>query len=103
MDDSLISRAVLRDAVSSISMPWDFVDAINAIAAINTLIDEAPAVDAAPVVHAYWRTVKDGSLECTNCLGLSPHDENYNGDITYNYETDFCPWCGAKMDGGAEP
>lgn len=45
----MISRAVLRDAVSSVSMPWDFVDAINAIAAIKTLIDEAPAVDAVPV------------------------------------------------------
>lgn len=66
-------------------------------------IDEAPTVDAVPRVSAYWRTLKDGSLECTNCLGISPHDENYNGDIICNYETDYCPWCGAKMDGGAEP
>lgn len=58
-----------------------------------------PAVDAVPVVHARWRELKDGSEECTNCLGLCPHEENYNGDIIFNFGCEYCPWCGAKMDG----
>ena len=52
-----------------------------------------------PVRHARWRELKDGSEECTNCLGLCPHEENYNGDIISNFDCEYCPWCGAKMDG----
>ena len=62
--------------------------------ALNTL----PAVNITPVVHAQWRELKDGSEECTNCLGLCPHEENYNGDIVFNFDCEYCPWCGAKMD-----
>lgn len=58
-----------------------------------------PAVNAVPVVHARWRELKDGSEECTNCLGLCPHQENYNGDIIFNFGCEYCPWCGAKMAG----
>lgn len=67
--DDLISRVALRDAVSSVSMPWDFVDAINAIAAINTLIEEAPVVDAVPVewLKQYapekWSTYMQAAVE----------------------------------------
>lgn len=62
-------------------------------------IDAITSVDAAPVVHARWRELKDGTEECTNCLGLCPHEENYNGDIIFNFGCEYCPWCGAKMDG----
>lgn len=58
-----------------------------------------PTVDAVPVVHARWRELKDGTEECTNCLGLCPHEENYNGDVIFNFGCEYCPWCGAKMDG----
>ena len=63
------------------------------------IIEDMPAVDAVPVVHARWRELKDGTEECTNCLGLCPHEENYNGDIIFNFGCEYCPWCGAKMDG----
>lgn len=56
------------------------------------------AVDTIPVVHARWRELKDGTEECTNCLGLCPHEENYNGDVIFNFNCEYCPWCGAKMD-----
>ena len=52
-----------------------------------------------PRVHARWRELKDGTEECTNCLGLCPHEENYNGDVIFNFGCEYCPWCGAKMDG----
>ena len=66
------------------------------------IVDElncVPAVDAAPVIHAWWRELKDGTEECTNCLGLCPHEENYNGDVIFNFGCEYCPWCGAKMNG----
>ena len=55
---------------------------------------DTPAADVAPVKHGHWRQVDESKCECSNCgivalIGLYPHgDKNY------------CPNCGAKMDGG---
>ena len=56
-------------------------------------IDNAPTVDAVEVVHARWVDVREicGDYMCSNCKELSRTK-------TYNY----CPDCGAKMDGGNE-
>lgn len=66
---------------------------------VEDVVEDMPAVDAAPVVRARWHELKDGTEECTNCLGLCPHEENYNGDVIFNFGCEYCPWCGAKMDG----
>ena len=93
MDDLISRKALLNDLCYCAPELWHDEEYIRA------KIEKQPAVDAVPVVHAHWRTVKDGSLECTNCFAQSPHDENYYGDIICNYETEYCPCCGAKMDG----
>lgn len=55
-----------------------------------------PAVDAVPVVHARWINhyddifPEDSSCECSKCHELT----KYLPDMNY------CPNCGAKMDGG---
>ena len=59
--------------------------------------DQFPAADVAPVVHGRW--VRKGSnWYCTGC------DKGYRiscGSPSAN-TFDYCPNCGAKMDGGAE-
>jgi hypothetical protein len=61
----------------------------------------APTADVAPVVHGRWDESKEhfylnnGCKEwinfyCSEC------------DAPNNSPTDYCPNCGAKMDGGAE-
>lgn len=52
------------------------------------LIENAPTVDAVPVVHGH--RVDDGGFyaRCSQCDGVLPLCAN------------FCPNCGAKMDGG---
>lgn len=50
-------------------------------------IDEAPAADVAPVMHGRWISHK-GYCECNLCHNLFGSYFNY------------CPNCGAKMDGG---
>lgn len=57
---------------------------------------KAPAADVAPVVHGRWIQVDSTKCRCSHCdiiglIALYPHGDK-----------NFCPNCGAKMDGGAE-
>ena len=66
----------------------------------------APAVDAEPVRHGRWATDEEDirwgtSLKrkhCTNC-GKRPHFDKEKREFVL---TNYCPHCGAKMDGGKE-
>jgi rubrerythrin len=50
---------------------------------VMAVIDNAPTIDAAPVVHGEWR-----GYVCSICGGTSECGSE-----------PFCPNCGAKMDG----
>ena len=53
---------------------------------IRAFVKAQPAVDAAPVVHGKW--ISNSSLnKCSECRTL------------WDTKTNFCPYCGAKMDG----
>ena len=62
----------------------------------SRLLDEIPAADVSPVVHGHF--VHDGPRfsggvdwwHCSSC-----------GRLASGVETrfDYCPWCGARMDG----
>lgn len=57
------------------------------------VINNQPGEDVAPVVHGEWEyigTDKMGNVfRCSNCANR----------IGLDKETDYCPNCGAKMDG----
>ena len=53
-------------------------------------IDSEPAADVAPVRHGQWKSYTKNLGECSNC--------GYVVSIRY----DYCPSCGAKMNGGAD-
>ena len=57
------------------------------------LVEDAPTIDAAPVVHGHWtthRTIEhDGEWYCSAC-GFEP--------MVFD-NTPYCGNCGAKMDG----
>lgn len=64
-----------------------------------------PAADVAPVVHGKWITLNIyyGMYECSacgmtdqNCAGYGQHESHMVLD------QDYCPNCGAKMDGDKE-
>lgn len=66
-------------------------------------IEILPAADVAPVVHGRWDdsgryTFPSGStaVRCTNC-GCALTESEYR-----LYDWNYCPICGAKMDGGAD-
>lgn len=58
---------------------------------IASEIDALPAADVAPVRHGRWiliETDEEQLFFCSEC-----ENKEY-------WESDFCPSCGAKMDGG---
>ena len=63
---------------------------------VEKAIVEAPAVDAVPVVHGRWEEVYTCNDEwlwgyrCNQC------------NVEHSRKDNFCPNCGAKMDGGEE-
>jgi predicted RNA-binding Zn-ribbon protein involved in translation (DUF1610 family) len=61
-------------------------------------IVDAPDVDAVPVVHGRWI---DRTKEIRNMIGQR-YDCSNCGHIYWFYCADYnyCPNCGAKMDGG---
>ena len=63
------------------------------------LIDNAPPVDAVPVVHGCFEPCFDengnwrqGFAKCSNC------GKEYYAQVINHFG--YCPNCGAKMDGG---
>lgn len=60
---------------------------------------DAPAADVAPVRHGRWID-KGGYAVCMECGGRS--GTQYDGVEPIPLMTQFCPNCGAIMDGGAE-
>ena len=56
-----------------------------------------PAADVAPVRHGRW---EPGNPICPVCGGDKFKD--LDADIWCDWMPDFCPNCGAKMDGGAD-
>ena len=67
---------------------------VGAPGAARKLIEEAPAVDAVLVVHGWW--IEEAAYgfigRCSVCKKL------FDAAMPFNY----CPSCGAKMDGGTD-
>lgn len=62
---------------------------------IRQNIMDIPAADVAPVRHGRW---EPGNPICPVCGGDKFKD--LDADIWSDWQPDFCPNCGAKMDGG---
>ena len=60
-------------------------------------ISKLPAADVAPVRHGQW---EPGNPICPICGGNKFKD--LDADIWCDWQPDFCPNCGAKMDEGAD-
>ena len=60
------------------------------VEAVRDIVDTiCPAADVVEVRHGYWEKLKDGYW-CSNCCILEK-------DLKQEYN--YCPNCGAKMDG----
>jgi NADH pyrophosphatase NudC (nudix superfamily) len=60
------------------------------------LISSAPAADVVPVVHGEW--CWEGKFKaCSKCGSYVEWNETLGANFWK-----YCPYCGAKMDGGKE-
>lgn len=59
---------------------------------VKAILDDLPAIDAAPVAHSKWKFLNDYESRCSSCGKeiFIDHDDEYR----------YCPNCGARMDGG---
>ncbi len=73
------------------------------------VIAEMPAADVAPVVHGEWEAVDWREYDANSCEVICyPKDGIACTHCRYVFKKDalwkknFCPNCGAKMDGGVD-
>lgn len=71
-------------------------DKCVSVDAMKFFIKNRPAADVAPVVHGRWISKNPHGYEwtfvCSNC--------DYVDGYPFNDRHNYCPNCGAKMDGG---
>ena len=107
MNDELISKAALKKEIQDVVLtvadtPLSNDYTSKLIMKMGELfrkkIDDAPGVDAEPVRHGKWILNKHyGDYECSACG---------EGDFRVwdfkEHNMNYCPNCGAKMDGDAD-
>ena len=87
--DALIAKA---ERVYNYGLVVSVDDINDAPTVIEGIVGEIPSADVAPVKHGEWvlnRTLIGDAVVCSECGGKS-----------YGKLHNYCPNCGAKMDGG---
>lgn len=73
----------------------DIEHMVRAFLMVTEMIQDAPAADVAPVVHGRWISYGIGYGFCYKCSACG-----YIDGYPFNDRHNYCPGCGAKMDGG---
>lgn len=93
---------IKRDTAIRAVMAAKWVDGSDGAMAME-IVASPPAADVAPVVHGEWvRPHWRNSNFCYDCsvCGNEVMHQAYRWRDKKIYP--ICPWCGAKMDGGAD-
>lgn len=62
---------------------------------IRQWADKITSGEYQPVRHGRWRQMDRCEIRCSECGDFSPIKYDWSEDLT-----NYCPNCGAKMDGG---
>lgn len=93
-----MSREATFNAITDLAGKAPTRSAYEAVWKSARALNKIPVADVAPVVHGRWVSVP-GKRDriCSRCLRDEPY-KNADDDAEM---FEFCPHCGAKMDGGA--
>ena len=87
-----MAEYIKRETAVRAVMAAKWVDGYDGAMAME-IVASPPAADVAPMVHGRWISFHSeaaGDIQyCSAC------------EIGFDAKTDYCPHCGAKMDGGA--
>ena len=80
-------------------------DALNAlreypVTKLKTAIRRLPSADVAPVRYGLWYADEDSRIVCSECKHGAPYMYKISDKLVMQELTDYCPNCGARMDGG---
>ena len=88
----------INEAISNIAFTSPYQSDINTMLSgmerVLDIVEASPTVDAVEVVHGRWEKFHHGSydfalrLRCSHCR-----------HVVYEWGFNYCPNCGAKMDG----
>lgn len=92
--DEYIEREEIRRAYEKLTRSYVNGNPYIADWRFDEMIEKLPAADVAPVVHGQW---EPGNPICPVCGENKFKD--LDADIWCDWMPDFCPNCGAKMDG----
>lgn len=95
MTDEYIRRGDALKGIELFQCGWVEIEAVQ-----SDYIERLPAADVAPVVHEKWlldRWPRWPHRECSRCKIMIPRTK----EVPDQY-WQYCPNCGAKMDGGNE-
>ena len=88
-----MAEYIERETAVKAVMAAKWVDGSDGAMAMEIVASPA-AADVAPVVHGRWIDDGSGIIICPECK------RGYNLHAKYAH---YCPHCGAKMNGGADP
>ena len=90
---------IKREAAQTSCRKYSFAESYDAFA-VDCILKAIPAADVAPVRHGRWV-----DNHCTACGMMPMGDEMWKlcdfEPPRFEKFMDYCPNCGAKMDGGA--
>ena len=86
---------IKREAAQTSCRKYSFAESYDSFA-VDCILKSIPAADVAPVRHGRW--------ECGKPCPVCGRDrfEGLDADIWADWEPDYCPNCGANMDGGED-
>ena len=86
-----MAEYIKRETAVRTVMAAKWVDGSDGAMAME-IVASPPAANVAPLVHGRWVFGGDGCVICSKC----------NEEESNNNHRNYCPNCGAIMDGGAD-
>lgn len=105
-----ISREAAKEALYKTSEEYDEYDKCDriAIVALNNadeMLNDIPAADVVEVRHGRWINIcgdRESPRQCSECLQDFDYIDGIGYLVSGQQLPNYCPNCGAKMDGGQE-